>query len=245
MDNIFSRIGGLSLPVWDNPTIQSSGELVFYDKKEGQFATHFGLPDGVQSLAKIYGPEFFATNLLAYKNVVVVPPDKFVNPGYEGGHVVLDPYSVLYWLPDDTSGNFYAEIAPVARFVSLNIYERLVNQGVEPDGRTIASAEIVFAGMHGGLRPGQPVNIHMVIDSKRYPLSFSSSRPRTEEVLRIAIDPNDIPIRRDHVMSFAFIVLPFQERFPSPPPSFQGNRRGPAHFRDIIVGKTELLIKFR
>src|SRR6267378_2257571 len=57
-DNIFARIGGGSLPYWDDPVHQPNTQLIWYNKTAQTFQTRFGLPTGVQLIANYYAPIF-------------------------------------------------------------------------------------------------------------------------------------------------------------------------------------------
>ena len=88
--------------------------------------------------------------------------------------------------------------------------------------------------------PSKVDNVEIIVNEDRYPLHFQSYLLRNEEVIPLKIKVSSLSLREDYNNTFTIVVLPFKEDFPIPPPYLNMDKRGPAHFRDIEIGKCML-----
>lgn len=240
-DNIFARVGGLSLPKWDDPLNQDETELIYYDKEEHTFLTRWGLPKSVQNIVNKYSILFSEVNLEAWKNIVA--SNEIKTNKYKGHQIQVDDTTVLRW--EESAGDFYYRYAVVARVETINLYERLMFLSYDPVGKELKSAKLILKGLHGSKRAGQPDNVELFIGDNSYALQFGSLFLRNEEVLKIELNPEHLKISPTESNIFGIVVLPFNEEYPLPPPDSSYKKRGPSHFRDIEVGDTFLELEFK
>lgn len=241
-DNVYARIGGVSLPVWDDPNRQGDDDLIFYDKKEKRFLTSWGAPKVAQLLARHYSSRFAECNLGAYANVMAVRPNPTLVGRYAGDHVQIDYDTCLIWRENE--GNYYQRYAPFARLVTMNLYKEIFSHSIDPTKIRIKSARLVISGLHGGKRQEQEENIELIVNGKIHKIGFGSREIRNEEVVAMELPADELAIGPAMSMSFGFIVLPFSEQYPLPPPKSKYSKIGPAHFRDVEVGDTILEIVY-
>ncbi len=245
-DNIFSRVGGKSLPTQDAPSNLFDSGIIRFDKESGIFKTNFGLPTHVQMIAGYYGKIFDKYNLKAWKNISEISLFPKYQLTYEGSTVKIDAYTTLIWVPNalhNGNHNFYDREAAIGITITKNIYKELKRINYSPEGRRLESVKFYFSGLHGSKRPEQPDNVELVVNQEVYKVPFKSLLTRNEEVVSILIKPSSISLEPEQPTMFTLVVLPFQEKYPIPPPE-QKDRRGPAHFRDIEIGECYIELQF-
>lgn len=235
-DNIYSRFGGRDIPARDSPG--GPGKfIVYYDKADEAFQTYIGLPDLVQVVALRYGDYLKSVNLAAWKHVTQQPRAE-APPAYDNAAVRIDSQTVLVWKANE--GAFYDRVAAMAALQNINIYRELLRLGHAIESKDVEKVTFWCEGLHGGKRPDQPENIELIVDSTVIPIAFSSTATRQLENVHISIPREALNIRRDKTVSIGVVVLPYQEIAPAPPPTWSGDRRGPAHFRDVELRGCEI-----
>ncbi len=231
-DNIFARVGGESLPKWDDPLAEMPDyDLIYYDKETKRFLSRWGQPLSVQKLVFHYGNIYKKFNLEAWENIFSTSEEP-INT-YPGQTVKIDSETFLTW--KEKKGNFYYRYAVVGRVAILNLYKELSMLGVDLEKAKPKKINLVFSGMHGGKRADQNENIELVINDKIYPFEFSQLFTRQEEVIKYNIEIKNIIISKPNETYLSIFVLPFQEVGPLPPPNSEYLKEGPSHFRDIEI----------
>ena len=238
-DNIYARVGGISLPTLDDPYRQNLEGLIFWDKEKNICLTTWGSPQIVQTICSYYKNIFEKYNLKAWRHISEV--DHISTPEYMGQFIQIDPKTILTW--KENKGNFYYRYAPFAWVITINFYKQLMFLNVDPSKQEIKSVKLILTGLHGSKRENQPEQVELLVGNKIYPLLFNSMLLRNEEVIIINLDKTDLNFEPTMSTNFAIIVLPFQEKYPLPPKNSKFEKRGPAHFRDIEVGDSYLEIE--
>jgi hypothetical protein len=231
-DNIYARVGGITLPNWDSPHRQGFDGLIFYDKENHTFHTTWGTPEVAQDVASHYKPILQNYNLGAWRHIRGL--DTEVSPKYEGAAIKIDSKTTLIW--EEDKGDFYYRFAPFAWVTTVNLYKELRSLNIDPAKQAIKSAKLIITGFHGGKREEQPEQVELFINGQTYRLSFASLKMRNEEVMVVNLRIEDLKLAPTDSCEIAIIVLPFAEKYPLPPPNSTYKQIGPAHFRDIEVG---------
>jgi hypothetical protein len=226
-DNVYARQGGRDLPDRDVPGSQWR-YTVYYDKLTRELKTDFGTPDVVHELGARFGPRILETNLAAWQHITL-------SDVADGD---MSSNGALGWA--ERRGNYYDRVAAFAVFQQVNLYRELIRLGQTPEEVKIAQANFWCEGLHGGKRPEQPSNIVVLIDSSLVPLVFSAMTLRQLENVRVPLPSQSFSLSSDKTLQVAVVVLPFEEEHPTPPLGWSGDRRGPAHFRDVELRACEL-----
>ncbi len=241
-DNDQATYGGTSLPYFESPGAETGAHLLVFDKKDNRFIST-GFPTEVMGILNYYGGRYQESNLSAYQHVVGIEPSEPEKDQYPGSSVQIDLYTKLVWV--ENGGSFYHEKAAVGITSTINLFQHLKENGFYPEETKIKKAKFWYHGLHSGKRQSQPDNVELVVNSKVHQIKFKSNKVREEELVAVTIDPEIINLSPTSTNRFTLVVLPYQEKFPIPPPSLKGYKQvGPGHFRDIELwkGTLELVI---
>lgn len=237
-DNTMAAFGGDRVPTLPAPGREEGAMVLFYDKAKSTFRSEFGFPSEVQAIAQYYGPIYAETNLLAYQHIQAISPTGSFVSSYKGASIQIDTSTLLIW--NEHNGNFYYEVAAVAVTHTVNLYAALREKGYQPESIKLKGATLWLHGMHSGRRPDQPENVEVVVNGVRHPIVYRRTGLRREELISVKLETDALSVKHPNPTHFTIIVLPFQERYPLPPPGSSYEQRGPGHFRDIEIWKAEL-----
>jgi len=237
-DNTLASWGGERVPALPAPGGKKGAMVLFYDKATGSFKSDFGFPTDVLAIVHYYSPIYAKTNLLAYKHIQAISSTSSFVSSYEGDSVKIDASKLLIW--SENNGDFYYEVAPVAITCVVNLYAVLRERGYLSETVKLKRATLWLQGIHSGRRPDQPENVEVIINGVRHQIRYDRSGLRQEEIVSVPLELGALSVNNPRPTCITIIVLPFQEKYPLPPPDSSYTREGPAHFRDIEIWKVEL-----
>ncbi|GAF80311.1 unnamed protein product, partial [marine sediment metagenome] len=233
-----ASLGGDRAPALPVPGGEKGAMVILYDKTKGTFKSDFGFPTEVQAIAYYYGPIYAKTNLSAYKHIQAISPTASFVSSYEGDSVQIGPSTLLIW--KENNGDFYQEVAPIAVTRAVNLYAVLREKGYQPESVKLNKATLWLHGMHSSRRKDQPENVELIVNGVRHPIRYKGCGLRQEEIVPVQLEIKALSVNAPKPTRITITVLPFQERYPLPPPDSSYAQRGPAHFRDIEIWKAEL-----
>ena len=237
-DNDLASFGGTSTPFIVQPGSEGTPHLIFYNKASKIFQSTNGFPTEIQHMATRYGRLYQHANLDAFKHIAAVTPSIIPDANYPGNSVQIDAHTKLIWR--ENGGSFYHENAAVGITSTINLNKFLAEAG--HDDARIKSASFVFHGIHSGKRSEQSDNVELVVNGKIFPVKFHSNNVREEERIAIPLPHEILNTSAVGTNRFTLVVLPYQERYPLPPPDSEYVRKGPGHFRDIELWEGTLFL---
>ncbi|MEW8350661.1 MAG: hypothetical protein AB2689_21640 [Candidatus Thiodiazotropha taylori] len=239
-DNDQASFGGTASPFMVQPGAEEKAHLLVYDKALESFESTNGFPTEIQRVLAHYGKQYQKVNLGAYKHVVGVSPSSESDETYQGNSVLIDSYTKLIWR--ENNGTYYHEKAPVGITSTVNLNKILSDYGYNNGDAKIKSASFIYHGLHSGKRHSQPDSVELVVNNKIFAVNFRSNSVREEERISIPIPPEILNISETGTNRFTLIVLPYQEKYPLPPPDSAYLHKGPGHFRDIELWEGKLTV---
>jgi hypothetical protein len=241
-DNTLANVGGEVSPKVPIPGAKELENLLIYDKSEKSFGSYNGFPSEVIAITNHYEEQFKKNNFDAYKHVKLANGVSRMPNDYIGQSVDIGGGSILLW--ENDAGNFYYENAPVGFTKTINIYKHLADNLIEPNDIKVKKAYLHFYGSHSGRLSHQKENVNVIVNGVIHSLIFNSKGTRPEEVIKLELSEKIFQNITPRSTRFTFMVLPFQEQYPTPPKDSIFDSRGPAHFRDVEIWdlKLELLL---